>query len=151
MELNLTNIEYIYFLSYGIQPFRNQNQVYLLIHTLRQVLPGDVRIIADPELELTGVKTSLCALNQEITNLQQNLRTLAHNSSKSHARFYTSDAPECTVEDDDGVKALREKFERKREREMVEKETLSGLVGLEKLWHDFVEDQISVDVAVAET
>ena len=153
MELNLTNIEYIYFLSYGIQPFRNQNQVYLLIHTLRQVLPGDVRIIADPELGLTGVKTSLCALNQEITNLQQNLQNLAHNSSKFHASFYTSDGrtPECTVENSDGFKALREKFERKREREMVEKETLSGLVGLEKLWHDFVEDQISVDVAVAET
>ena len=141
------------YIFYLIQPFRNQNQVYLLIHTLRQVLPDDVRIIADPELELTGVKTSLCALNQEITNLQQNLQNLAHNSSKSHARFYTSDgrAPECIVEDSDGVKALREKFERKREREMVEKETLIALVGLEKLWHDFVEDQISVDVAVAET
>lgn len=48
------------------------------------------------------------------------------------------------------MKASREKFERKREREMVEKETLSGLVGLEKLWLDFVEDQISVNVAVAE-
>ena len=34
---------------------------------------------------------------------------------------------------------------------MVDKETLTGLAGLEKLWHDFVEDQMSVDVAVAET
>ena len=34
---------------------------------------------------------------------------------------------------------------------MVDKETFSGLAGLEKLWHDFVEDQMSVDVAVAET
>ena len=34
---------------------------------------------------------------------------------------------------------------------MVEKETLTGFAGLEKLWHDFVEDQMSVDIAVAET
>jgi len=34
---------------------------------------------------------------------------------------------------------------------MVEKETLSGLVGLARLWSDFVEDQMSVDVVVAET
>jgi len=132
---------------------RDKNQVYLLLHALRQVLPDDVRILPDPELELTGVKTSLCALNQEITNLQQNLQSLSHNSGKSHARFYTSDgrAPECKVEDGDGVRALREGFERKREREMVEKETLSGLVGLARLWSDFVEDQMSVDVVVAET
>ena len=123
------------------------------MHSLRQVLPDDVRILPDPELELTSVKTSLCALNQEITNLQQNLQSLSHNSSQSHARLYTRDgrAPECRVEDGDDVRGLREGFERKREREMVGKETLSGLVGLERLWHDFVVDQISVDVAVAET
>ena len=35
---------------------------------------------------------------------------------------------------------------------MVKKDTLSGLAGLERLlWYDFVEDQMSVDVAVAET
>ena len=86
--------------------------------------------------------------------MQQNLQSLAHNSSKSHARIHTTDgrAAECKVEDgDDGVRALREGFERKREREMVGKETLSGLVGLERLWQDFVEDQMSVDVVVAET
>ena len=123
------------------------------MHTLRQVLPGDVRILADPELKLSGVKTSLCALNQEITNLQQNLQSLSHSTGKSHAGSYTSDgrSPECRVKDGDYVRALREGFERKREREMVDKETLSGLAGLEKLWHDFVEDQMSVDVAVAET
>ena len=72
---------------------------------------------------------------------------------KSHARSYTSEGrdPECRVKDGDDVRALREGFERKREREMVEKETLSGLAGLQKLWHDFVEDQISVDVVVGET
>ena len=142
-----------YFIPYQIQPFRNKNQVYLLLHAIRQVLPDDVRILADPELELTGVKTSLCALNQEITNLQQNLQSLSQNSDKSHARFYTSygHGPECRVKDGDDVRALREEFERKREREIVEKETLSWLAGLEKLWHDFVEDQMSVDVAVAET
>ena len=140
-------------MNFQIQPFRNKNQVYLLLHALRQVLPDDVRILADPELELTGVKTSLCALNQEITNLQQNLQSLSQNSDKSHARFYTSDGrgPECRVKGGDDVSALREEFERKREREMVEKETLSELPGLEKLWHDFVEDQMSVDVTVAET
>ena len=112
-----------------------------------------MRILPDPELELTGVKTSLTALNRGITNLQQNLQNLSHNSGKSPARFYTSDerACECRVEDGDGVRALREGFERKREREMVEKETLSGSAGLEKLWSDFVEDQMAVDVAVAET
>lgn len=75
------------------------------------------------------------------------------NSSKSRATFCTSDgrAPECRGEDGDRVRALREGFERKREREVAEKETLSGSVGLEKLWHDFVEDQMSVDIAVAET
>ena len=126
---------------------------YLLLHTLRQVLPDDVRILPDPELELTGVKTSLCALNQEVTNLQQNLQSLLHNSDKSHTRSYTSEGRghECRVKDGDGVRALREEFERKREREMVEKETVSGFAGLEKLWHNFVEDQMSVDVAVAET
>ena len=85
--------------------------------------------------------------------MQQNLQSLAHNSGKSHARIHTTDgrAAKCRVEDGDGVRALREGFERKREREMVGKETLSDLVGLERLWHDFVEDQMSVDVAVAET
>jgi len=124
-----------------------------LLHTLKQVLPDDVQILPDPELELTGVKTSLCALNREITNLQQNLQSLSHNSGKSHARVYSSDerVPESRIEDSDGVKALRKGFERKREREMVEKETLSGLAGLERLWSDFVEDQMSVDIVVAET
>ena len=72
---------------------------------------------------------------------------------KSHARSYTSEGrdPECRVNDGDDVRALREGFERKREREMVEKETLTGFAGLEKLWHDFVEDQMSVDIAVADT
>ena len=72
---------------------------------------------------------------------------------KSHARSYTSEGrdPECRVKDGDDIRALREGFERKREREMVEKETLTGFAGLEKLWHDFVEDQMSVDIAVAET
>ena len=112
-----------------------------------------MRILPNPELELTGVQTSLSALNRGITNLQQNLQSLSHNSGKSHARFYTSDesARECRVEKGDGVRALREGFERKREREMEVKETLSGLAGLEKLWSDCIEDQMAVDVAVAET
>ena len=98
-----------YFIPYQIQPFRNKNQVYLLLHAIRQVLPDDVRILADPELELAGVKTSLCALNQEITNLHQNLQSLSQNSDKSHARFYTSygHGPECRVKDGDDVRALR--------------------------------------------
>ena len=76
-----------------------------------------------------------------------------HNSGKSHARSNTSEGrgPECRVKDGDGVRALKEGFERKREREIVEKETLSGFAGLKKLWHDYVKDQMSVDVTVAET
>ena len=68
-------------------------------------------------------------------------------------RFYASDGrgPECRVKDGDGVRALREEFEWKRDREVMEKETLSELAGLEKRWHDFIEDQMSVDVSVAET
>ena len=75
------------------------------------------------------------------------------NLDKSHVRSYTSEGrdPECRVKDGDDVRALREGFERKRERETMEKETLTGFAGLEKLWHDFVEDQMSVDIAVAET
>ena len=135
-------------------PYRNKNQVYLLLHTLRQVLPDDVRILADPVLDLTAVKNSLCALNQEITNLQQNLHKLSQTPSKSHATLDTSDGcgPARREEDSDGVKALREGFQQKREREVLGKEESSSeLADLTKLWHDFVEDQMTVDIAIAET
>lgn len=133
---------------------RNKNQVYLLLRTLRQVLPDDVRILADTALDMTSVKNSLCALNQEITNLQQNLHQLTQTPSKSHASLYTADGrgPERRDEDSDGIKALREGFERKREREVLGKEESSSeLADLTKLWHDFVEDQITTDIVVAKT
>ncbi|KAL9973139.1 hypothetical protein ACROYT_G019556 [Oculina patagonica] len=133
---------------------RNKNQVYLLLHTLRQVLPDDVQILADPVLDLTSVKNSLRALNQEITNFQQNLHKLTQTPSKSHASLYTVDGRglERRGEDSDGIKALREGFDRKREREVLGKEESSNeLSDFTKLWHDFVEDQITTDIAVAET
>lgn len=120
-----------------------------MLHRLRQVLPDDVRIVADPALDLTSVQSSLCALNLEITNLQQNLHKLTQNSSK-----YTADGrgSERKGEDGDGVRALREGFERKREREIMLKEESSSELGdLTKLWDDFVEDQMTADIAVAQT
>ena len=127
--------------------------MFLLLHRLRQVLPDDVRILADPALDFTAVKSSLCAINQEITNLQQNLHNLMQSSNTSYTSLPTSDGrgPEREGEDSDGIKCLREGFERKREREMTGRDdSLSELGDNKKLWDDFVKDQMTVDRTVAE-
>ena len=122
-----------------------------MLQTLRQVLPDDVHILADPALDTASVKNSLNALNQEIANLQQNLHKLTQNASKSHDSLHEHGS-ERRGEDSDGVKALREGFQRKREREVVRREESSSEpADLTMLWNDFVEDQMAADIAVAET
>lgn len=132
---------------------RNKDQVFLLLHRLRQILPDDVRILADPERDISAVKNSLTAINQEITNLEQNLRNMLQKSSKSHRGPLVSDGrgPSRGSEDGDGIAGIRENFERKRAREMTEKEEGgSGMDDFEKFWDDVVNDQMRVDQAVAE-
>lgn len=127
--------------------------MFLLLHRLRQILPDDVRILADPERDISAVKNSLTAINQEITNLGQNLRNMLQKSSKSHRGPLVSDGrgPSRGSEDGDGLAGIRENFERKRAREMTEKEEGgSGMDDFEKFWDDVVNDQMRVDQAVAE-
>lgn len=126
---------------------RNKNQVFLLLHRIRQVLPHDVRILADAALESSSIKNSLCALNHEATNLQQNLHKLMANTSRGYTSLHTSIG--CK---DDGVQALREGFERKRERETMGREEISSEQhDLARLWGDFIQDQMSTDSVMAKT
>ena len=128
--------------------FRNKNQVFLLLHRLRQVLPNDIRILADPAFDLSSVKDALRALNNEATNLQQILCKLMEKPSKGHAGFYPEESGHEQKACD--VKALREGFERKREA-MAREEILSEQEDLETMWNDSLQDQMSTDIAVAKT
>lgn len=131
---------------------RNKNQVFLLLHRLRQILPDDVRILADPELDFTHVKNSLSAINQEITNLEQNLRNMLQNPNKSHPGPLVSNERGLLrgSDDSDSIAVLRESFERKRVREITQNEGLGEMCDFEKFWDDVVNDQLRVDQAVAE-
>ena len=128
---------------------RNKKQAYLLLHRLRQVLPPDVSILADPSLELSAVKNSVCAMNHEVTNLQQNLHKLIEKASGSRASSGTEGGQEPGNE---GVGALRDGFERKRAREAMRGENISSEQSdILQMWSDFVQCQISSDCAVAKS
>lgn len=126
---------------------RNKNQVFLLLHRLRHVLTNDIRIIADPAFDLSSVKDVLCALNNEATNLQQNLQKLMEKANRGHACEGSGSEHKAG-----GVKALREGFERKREREAMAREEISSEQGdLARLWSDSLQDQMSTDITIAKT
>lgn len=122
--------------------------MFLLQHRLRQVLPNDIQILANRAFDLSSIKDSLRALNHEATNLQHNLHKLMEKNRRP-ADFDTSE--NCNHDSrNDSIKALREGFERKREREMKKMEEISGEQGdLASLWSEFVLDQISTDIAIA--
>ena len=125
--------------------------MFLLLHKLRQVLPNDIRILADPAFDLSSVKDALCALNNEATNLQQNLHKLMEKASRGHAGFYAGEES-GHEQKAGGVKALREGFERKREREAMAREEISSEQGdLARLWSDSLQDQMSTDITIAKT
>lgn len=128
---------------------RNKKQAYLLLHRLRQVLPPDVSILADPSLELSAVKNSVCTMNHEVTNLQQNLHKLIEKASGSRANSGKEGGQE---HGNDGVGALRDGFERKRAREAMRGENISSEQSdILQMWSDFVQCQISSDCAVAKS
>ena len=125
--------------------------MFLLLHKLRQVLPNDIRILADPAVDLSGIKDGLCALNNEATNLEQNLHKLMEKASRGHAGFYPGEESGHEHKTG-GVKALREGFERKREREAMAREEISSEQGdLARLWSDSLQDQMSTDITIAKT
>jgi len=106
-----------------------------------------VRIRADSALELSSVKNSLCALNQEATHLQQNLRKLMEKANISHLGLESGQKRK-----DDCIKAAREGFERKQERESFGREEIvSEEEDSARLWSDCVEDQMLTDSVVAKT
>ena len=111
-----------------------------------------MRILADPELDFTHVKNSLSAINQEITNLEQNLRNMLQNPNKSHPGPFVSNERGLLrgSDDSDSIAVLRESFERKRVREMTRNEGLGEMCDFEQFWDDVVNDQLRVDQAVAE-
>ena len=111
-----------------------------------------MRILADPALDFTHVKNSLSAINQEITNLEQNLRNMLQNPNKSHPGPLASNERGLLrgSDDSDSIAVLRESFERKRVREMTRNEGLGEMCDFEKFWDDVVNDQLRVDQAVAE-
>jgi len=130
---------------------RNKNQVFLLLHKLRHVLPNDVKIVADPAFDLLRLRDGLSALNYEVTNLKQNLHKLIEKAG-------TTQPGSCIVEEsckkgtEESVRDLREGFKRKREREVIAREeTSSQKSDFKKLWWDFVVDQMLTDTAVGKT
>lgn len=122
---------------------RNKNQVFLLLHKLRHVLPNDVKIVADPAFHLLRLRDGLSALNYEVTNLKKNLHKLIEKAG-------TTQPGSCIVEE--SVRDLREGFKRKREREVIAREEISSQKSdFKKLWWDFVVDQMLTDTAVGKT
>ena len=125
--------------------------MYLLLHRLRECLPHDVRILADPALDTPIIKNSVCTLNHEATNLQQKLHKVIEKASRDCIGLEIS-TESGHEQKNNGVKALREGFERKRAREGMGRENISSDESvLEKLWSDFVQDQISTDSVMAKT
>ena len=122
--------------------------MFLLLHRVQQVLPNDIRILADPAFDLSSIKDALRALNNEATNLQQNLRKLMEKANKGRAGFYAEESGHEQKACD--VKVLREGFERKREA-MAREEISSEQEDLARIWSDSLQDQMSTDIAVAKT
>ncbi|XP_067040518.1 uncharacterized protein [Acropora muricata] len=130
---------------------RNKNQVFLLLHKLRHVLPNDVKIVADPAFDLLRLRDGISALNYEVTNLKKNLHKLIEKAG-------TTQPGSCIVIEsykkgtEESVRDLREGFKRKREREVIAREEISSQKSdFKKLWWDFMVDQMLTDTAVGKT
>ena len=88
-------------------------------------------------------------MNHEVTNLQQNLHQLIEKASGSRASSGKEGGQE---RGNDGVRALRDGFERKRAREAMRGENISSEQSdILQMWSGFVQCQISSDCAVAKT
>ena len=88
-------------------------------------------------------------MNHEVTNLQQNLHKLIEKASGSRASSGKEGGQE---HGNDGVGALRDRFERKRAREAMRRENISSEQSdILQMWSDFVQCQISSDCVVAKT
>lgn len=131
--------------------YRNKNQVFLLLHKLRHVLPNDVKIVADPAFDLSSLRDGLRGLNYEATNLKQNLHQLIKKAGTTQPGSGVV-KESCKKGVEESVRDLREEFKRKREREVIATEEISSQKSdLEKLRWDFVVDQMLTDTAVGKT
>ncbi|XP_015761073.1 PREDICTED: uncharacterized protein LOC107340235 [Acropora digitifera] len=130
---------------------RNKNQVFLLLHKLRHVLPNDVKIVADPAFDLLRLRDGLSALNYEVTNLKKNLHKLIEKAGTTQPGSCIV-IESCKKGTEESVRDLREGFKRKREREVIAREEISSQKSdFKKLWWDFVVDQMLTDTAVGKT
>ena len=135
--------------------YRNERQVYLILHKLRGTLPDDATFHADPSLGSSYITSSLVALDEEMNALQKCLsKLLQHTTPISTASEHGAET-RCNgrAETEEGrIRLQRKDFERRQANETTVRNV--GLIQGDKLaeiWPDSFHDQMKTDCRIRRT